>query len=138
MNYFILNKKRKKRWSQCKQTIFFNMYIVHEYLVEENVPTKTYLLANKIYCMYIPTAFSLWHREGPVTKLKRFYHMTFNAVNHVNFNNNKWQTHATLSLSFSFCVWFYTFVWPVCLNVGKVIAIITGWEVSVTVYMFID
>lgn len=35
------------------------MYIVHEYQVEENVLTKTYLLANKIYCMYIPTAFSL-------------------------------------------------------------------------------
>lgn len=47
------------------------MYIVHEYLVEENVLTKTYLLANKIK-LYIPTAFSLRHREGPLTKLKRF------------------------------------------------------------------
>lgn len=75
------------------------MYIVHEYLVEENVLTKTYLLANKIYCMYIPTAFSLWHREGPLTKASEVYRMTFNAVNHVNFlNNNKWEAHATTSL----------------------------------------
>lgn len=29
------------------------MYIVHEYQVEENVLTKTYLLANKKYCVYI-------------------------------------------------------------------------------------
>lgn len=43
--------------------IFFNMYIVHEHLVEENVLTKTYLLANKIYCLYIPTALSLGHGE---------------------------------------------------------------------------
>lgn len=75
------------------------MYIVHEYLVEENVLTKTYLLANKIYCMYIPTAFSLWHREGPLTKASEVYRMTFNAVNHVNFlNNNKWQARATPGL----------------------------------------
>lgn len=33
------------------------MYIVHEHQVEENVLTKTYLLANKIYGMYIPAAF---------------------------------------------------------------------------------
>lgn len=55
--------KKEKRWSQCKQTIFLNMYIVHEHLVEENVLTKTYLLANKIYCLYIPTALSLGHGE---------------------------------------------------------------------------
>lgn len=39
------------------------MYIVHEHLVEENVLTKTYLLANKIYCLYILTALSLGHGE---------------------------------------------------------------------------
>lgn len=100
-------KKEKKRWSQCKRTIFFNMYIVHEHLVEENVLTKTYLLANKIYCMYIPTAFSLT-QGGTSHKASEVYHMTFNAVNHVNFlSNNKWQAHATLNLAV--CVWFTLF-----------------------------
>lgn len=69
---------------------------------------KTYLLANKIYCMYIPTAFSLLTQGGTShKKLQRFYCMTFNAVNHVNIlSNNKWLAHASLShclLFFGFC-----------------------------------
>lgn len=51
--------------------------------MEENVLTKTYLLANKKYCMYIPTALS-------VTQGLEVCCMTLDAVNHVNFlNNNK-------------------------------------------------
>ncbi len=40
------------------QTIFLNLYIVHEYLVEENVLTKL-VIAIKIYCMFNPAAFLL-------------------------------------------------------------------------------
>lgn len=70
--------------------------------VEENVLTKTYLLANKIYCMYIPTAFAL--TQGGPHKASEVYCTTFNAVNHVNFvYNNKWLAHASLSPSSS-CV----------------------------------
>lgn len=47
------------------------MYIVHEYQVEENVLTKTYLLANKIYCVYI-LQLAPWDTGGPLTKLQRF------------------------------------------------------------------
>lgn len=96
-----MERRKKKRWSQRKRPIFFNVYIVHdEYLVEENVLTKTYLLANKIYCVYIPTAFSLWRRERDLSRSSGGFHrMTFNAVNRVNFlSNNKWQARATLSL----------------------------------------
>lgn len=82
------------------------MYIVHEHLVEENVLTKTYLLANKIYCMYIYSFLSVT-QGGTSHKASEVYHMTFNAVNRVNFlNNNKWQARATLSLAV--CV-IYTF-----------------------------
>lgn len=64
MNYVSWNKKKRRNGDHNANKLYiFNMYIVHEHLVEENVLTKTYLLANKIYCLYIPTALSLGHGE---------------------------------------------------------------------------
>lgn len=64
-----IERREKKKQSQHKRPIFFNVYIVHdEYLVEENVLTKTYLLANKIYCVYIPRAFALWCRGRDLSR----------------------------------------------------------------------
>lgn len=63
VNYVSLNRKGGTVITMQTNYIFFNVYIVHEHLVEENVLTKTYLLANKIYCLYIPTALSLGHGE---------------------------------------------------------------------------
>lgn len=45
-------KKEKTVIAMQTNYIFFDMYIVHEYQVEENVLTKTYLLANKILSVY--------------------------------------------------------------------------------------
>lgn len=53
-------KKKLKQDPEANKLYFFDMYIVHEHQVEENVLAKTYLLANKIYCMYIPCSFSPW------------------------------------------------------------------------------
>lgn len=135
MNSVILNKKKEKRWSRCKHTIFFNMYTVHEYQVEENVLTKIYLLANKIYCMYIPTAFSLWHREGPLTALKRFIVWLSMQLTMLTSSNNKWLAHASLSWSlYRYCVCANgTLVerhWPLCSNA------FTRWKCLIWCYTF--
>ena len=67
-------KEEEEPWLQCKQTIFFNMYIVHEYLVEDNVLTKhIYLPIRYNVCIFLQDRFlSDKERRLPCKTLMRF------------------------------------------------------------------